>query len=169
MFVRDREEQLLKLLQTSDTPVTGKELADKLCSSRQLIVQLVKKLREQGFTVLSSVRGYYLEKQKRARKIVTVKHAAEDIGDELRTITSRGGRVIDVIVRHPVYGEIRGELNLENDEDISRFLALLKGSSGVPLLSLSSDGIHMHTIEAKDEETLRRIIQALDDKEYLLK
>ncbi|HAA86526.1 MAG TPA: transcription repressor NadR [Kosmotogaceae bacterium] len=169
MYVHEKKEELLRLLQTRDTPVTGKELADYLGSSRQLIVQLVKKLREEGFTVLSSVRGYYLEKQKRVRKIVSVKHTAEDIGDELRTITSRGGRVIDVVVRHPVYGEIRGDLSLENDEDISRFLALLKGSSGVPLLSLSSDGIHMHTIEARDEKTLRRIVQALDEKGYLLK
>ncbi len=164
-----RMEEVLSFLRKQRRTLTGREISEKLGISRQLVVQLIKRAREMGYRITSSVSGYSLDEQKPARRVVVVKHGSDDIGDELRTIVSEGARVIDVIVRHPVYGEIKGNLDLETDEDISRFLALLKGSGGVPLLSLSKDGVHMHTIEAPDQSVVDRIVQKLDEKGYLLK
>ncbi len=164
-----RISEIVELLRSRGDAVTGNEIAKQLGISRQLVVQLIRRAREEGFRIISSVKGYSLKERQLARRVIVVQHAAEDIGDELRTIVAEGARVIDVIVRHPVYGEIKGDLNLETDEDVSRFLALLRGSGGAPLLSLSKDGVHMHTIEAADQHVIDRIVQMLDEKGYLLK
>ena len=39
-------------------------------------------------------------------------HTIDELKSELELIISYGGKVIDVVVEHPVYGEIRVVLNL---------------------------------------------------------
>ncbi len=162
-----RLEMVLEILQNNSRPVKGGELAILTGVSRQMIVKYIEKLRETGYAVESSPRGYFLTRERGLRMVLPVKHSDSAIYDELSTIISQGGRVLDVIIIHPVYGEIRGELNLFNMDDLNRFIAALKSCSAVPLLNLSQDGVHLHTIEADSRETLERVKTALANKGYL--
>ena len=89
--------------------------------------------------------------------VVSVKHDEEEIYDELWEIIKAGGHVVDVSVIHAVLGELKGKLDLSTIDDLNRFIAALKASNAVPLLSLSKDGVHLHTIEADSHESLERI------------
>jgi Predicted small molecule binding protein (contains 3H domain) len=85
----------------------------------------------------------------------------------LTTIADLGGKIIDVIVEHPLYGEIRGSLEISSRLDVDEFMRNLKKAKAEPLSSLTG-GIHIHTIEVKDEEAFERITEALKKKKYLI-
>ena len=162
------ENRILKILEKSGEPVTGQQLAEMLGVARQTVVQHVALLRSRGYEIISTPRGYIMGRSPKGfRRLIAVKHGMKDIREELTIIVQNGGRVVDVIVEHPVYGEIRGNLNISTMDDVERFIASMKSSEAVPLLTLSK-GIHLHTIEANDEETLDRIVQALEKKGILL-
>lgn len=164
----EREERLKKLaliLENSQGPVSGVHLAEELGISRQAIVQDISILRERGNSVLATSRGYVLRGRNR-RRTFAVRHGLEQISDELNLIIGAGGRVLDVVIDHPVYGEIRGNLDLGSKEDAARFVNMLKSSGQSPLLSLSN-GFHIHTVEAPDEQTLDAIERALLEKGFL--
>ena len=95
-----------------------------------------------------------------------LRHRPEDVREELLAIVEMGGRVIDVIVDHPVYGELKGNIDAGTPEEVHRFVNLLE-STGRGTLSSLSGGFHLHTIEAKDTETLDRIESVLGEKGFL--
>lgn len=161
----ERLKQLARILGDSEEPVSGSNLAAELGISRQAIVQDIALLRESGHTVLATSRGYVL-RGRSLRRAFAVRHEPEEIAEELNTIIAAGGRVLDVVVDHPVYGEIRGNLDLASREDTARFVNMLKSSGQLPLLSLSK-GFHIHTVEAPDEQTLDAIERALLEKGFL--
>jgi transcriptional regulator of NAD metabolism len=164
----EREERLNRLiimLGDSPGPVSGLLLAEEFGISRQAVVQDIALLRERGNSILATPRGYVL-RGKSLRRTFAVRHGLEQIADELNTIISAGGRVLDVVVDHPVYGEIRGNLDLGSREDVARFVNMLKSSGQSPLLSLSN-GFHMHTVEADDGQTLDAVERALVGKGFL--
>ncbi|MCD6253854.1 MAG: transcription repressor NadR [Thermotogae bacterium] len=159
---------ILDNLRESREPVTGTELAQRVGASRQTIVQYIAILKSRGYDIWSTPRGYVLnESSQGIRKLVAVKHDVEQIREELETVVQHGGKVLDVMVEHPVYGEIRGNLNVSSSDDIERFMALLKSSNAEPLLVLSK-GVHIHTIEAPDEATMKKVLEALRTKGLLL-
>ncbi|AKI97563.1 transcription repressor NadR [Kosmotoga pacifica] len=161
-----KEDHVLQILKNSQLPVTGNMLSEKLNVSRQMIVQYIASLRAKGHRIVSSPKGYLLARESESvKKLVAVKHSEEEIYQELLAIVKAGGKILDVIVEHPVYGEIRGILDIESEEDIVRFIGRLKASNAVPLLELSG-GVHLHTLETKDEATMRRVLNAI--KEYLI-
>jgi len=82
-------------------------------------------------------------------------------------VVRKGGRVVDVIVEHPVYGEIRGMIDVSNEDEVLKFLNLMRASKTEPLLVLSG-GVHLHTIEAPDEGTLDEIVEELRKKGFLI-
>ena len=73
----------------------------------------------------------------------------------------------DVIVEHPIYGEIIGELHIRSRYDVELFLKKIAEKKVQPLLRLT-DGIHLHTIKCKDIETKNRIINVLKLKNIML-
>lgn len=164
----ERERRLGKLaevLTKSDGPTSGAELAELFGISRQAVVQDIAILRDRGLPVMATARGY-VHREAKPRRVFPVRHDTEDIVDELNTMIEAGGRVIDVVVDHPVYGEIRGNLDLASREEVARFVNILKSTGQSPLLTLSR-GFHAHTVEADDETTLDAIEKALVDKGYL--
>ncbi|HPC75724.1 MAG: transcription repressor NadR [Thermovirgaceae bacterium] len=166
MTERERRlEKLAQVLTESDDPRSGAELAKLFNVSRQAIVQDVALLRDRGLRVLATARGY-VHREAKPRRIFPVRHGVEEIADELNTMIEAGGRVIDVVVDHPVYGEIQGNLDLASREDVARFVNILRSTGQSPLLSLSR-GFHAHTVEADDDMTLDAIEKALADKGYL--
>jgi len=162
---KERLKQLAHILENSGGPVSGVHLAAELGISRQAIVQDIALLRDRGNSILATSRGYVL-REKNQRRTFAVRHDAEQIAEELNTIIAAGGRVLDVVFDHPVYGEIRGNLDLGSKEDTVRFVNMLKSSGQSPLLSLSN-GFHIHTVEAPDEQTLDAVERALLEKGFL--
>jgi len=168
MLKTKRYEKILELLLNSDSEINGQALADKFDVSRQIIVNDIARLRNEGVAIRSTSRGYIIDRKKGIRKIIAVKHRTEDIKEELEIIINNGGRVLDVMIEHPVYGEFKGEISVSNEDEMMKFLALIKGSQAKALLSLSEDGVHLHTIEVEDEDKYGIILEKLNKKGFLI-
>lgn len=164
-----RLKRIIDILSKKQTPVSGTSLTKKLDVSRQMIVKDISLLRTRGYEIRSTSRGYIYYPNKKIRRMIVVSHEPKRIGEELRLIVNNYGRVLDVIIEHPVYGELKGRIDVGSEEDVSRFLARLRGSSAFPLLRLSTEGIHIHTIEVDNEEHFKRILKKLDEAGFLVK
>lgn len=165
----ERREKLIEILKASKEPISGSELSKRLLVSRQVIVQDIALLRAVNKNILSTTKGYilyYQEKQK-VNRCFLVKHTTEQIEDELCTIVDNGGKVLDVIVTHDIYGEISTNLIITTRQDVYDFVNKVKTKNIQPLKELT-DGVHLHTVEADSEKILDRIETALKDKKYLL-
>ena len=163
----DRKTRIMEIISSSDKPVSASKIAKELGVSRQIIVGDVALLRASGEDITATPRGYILETN-RSNYTIAVKHNNDQLEEELNTIVDLGGKVEDVIVEHPLYGEIKGNLHIYSRYDVSKFMSAVKDRDVTPL-SLLTDGVHLHTITAPDEETLERIKEALDEKNILLK
>jgi len=109
--MRENMKKILEILSNSKEPVKGKDLAEIIGVSRQAIVQYISVLKTKGYKIFSTRDGYILENSKdKVRKMVAVKHSSEEIYNELLKIVKAGVKCINVIVEHPVYGEITGRL-----------------------------------------------------------
>ena len=167
----ERREKIIEYLNGSKKPLSGAYLAKKLNVSRQVIVQDIAILRAEGKEIMATPQGYIIPDyslNKSFSRIIACVHNSEQVEDELKTIIAVGGKIIDVIVEHPLYGELKGLLMLSSIYDAEGFVRRLKGSRGEPLLVLTK-GVHLHTIEAESEEKLNIIEEELDKKGYLLK
>jgi transcriptional regulator of NAD metabolism len=166
---KERRELLIKLLTESREPISGTELAKKLGVSRQVIVQDIALLRAVNKNILSTTKGYmiYLQEEQKVNRAFLVKHTTDEIEDELCTIVDNGGKVLNVIVSHDLYGEIAADLIIKNRQDVYDFVKHVKSKNTVPLKELT-DGIHLHTVEADSEEILDKIEAALKTKKYLV-
>lgn len=165
---KKRRERIVELIRGSRTPISGRELAQKLSVSRQVIVQDIALLRAENIDIVSTTRGYlvYPEQGQCQRKFY-VRHDDEHMEDELLTIIDQGGRVKDVTVKHPAYGEIKAELSLRTRQDVYDFIDKVKKKEMIPLNKLTNE-FHYHTVEADTEEILDKIGHELRFKNYLL-
>ena len=164
-----RRAELLSMLRTADEPISGTALAGHFNVSRQVIVQDVALLRASDAEIFSTPKGYilYQSKKETLSRRFYVSHSGEEMEEEMNMIVDMGGRIKDVIVIHPVYGELRGELNLSSRLDVAGFLDKIHSQKGIPLLEISN-GRHIHTIEAPAEEILDRIHQKLAEIGFLI-
>jgi uncharacterized protein len=150
--------------------IPGDALARDLGVSRQVIVQDVAVLRAGGLDIVATVRGYLLAASSgasAARRVITVRHAPDAAVEELTALVDTGARVIDVIVVHPVYGELRAELDLRSRRDVQLW-AERCAETGARLLSELTDGTHIHTLEADQEHILDAAEEALRRLGYLV-
>jgi len=165
----ERRSRILELLQAASRPVTGAELAQQLGTSRQIIVQDIAVLRAAGEEIFASPRGYHVLPRPHGayRAVVAVRHTREQTEDELTALVDTGVEVLDVIVEHPMYGEMRGGLELASRDDVQEFTAQLN-DTGAPLLSQMTGGLHLHTLEARRPELLERARETLRRRGYLV-
>lgn len=165
-----RRRALLGILREAGGPVPGGRLAAELGVSRQVIVQDVAVLRAAGEPILATPRGYVWAEplpHYACRRVIAVNHGPEDIEAELTAVCDLGGRVVDVIVEHPVYGELRGLVMTASRADVQEFVENLRESGAAPLLVLTG-GPHLHTIEAPSEERLEAILRCLNELGFLM-
>lgn len=169
MEANERRSTIIKLLNDIEGPISGSELATKFGVTRQVIVQDIAILRAQSGNILSTSKGYMLQKTlpNYPRRVFAVKHEREEIEDELNTIIDFGGTVIDVIVAHPIYETITCNLLLKSRQDIKGFIKQLETYQTVPLMRLTH-GEHYHTVEAENTHILDQIEASLKEKGYLL-
>lgn len=165
----DRKEKIIEEIKKSDKPISASTLAKKLGVSRQIIVGDVALIRASGTNIIATPRGYILDsKQQNKTYTIAVNHSQEQMADELYTIVDLGGCAIDVIVDHPVYGQLTGKLHLSSRYDVDQFIKKVNNNQAKPLSQLTN-GLHLHTIQCPNEDTYQRIVSALDEKGYLFK
>ena len=167
MTGEERRQGLIHTIMEASQPVSGKKLAMKYEVSRQVIVQDIALLRAANYEILSTSKGYLMQKMPRVQKIITVVHGDEQIEDELNTIVDMGGFVLDVFVEHGVYGSLRAPMSIYSRKDVKKFMEKLATGESKPLNNLTS-GIHSHTIQAYCEEDMEQIIEELKKKGYYL-
>lgn len=162
-------QQLLDMLLSVKDPIKGQVLAERLNVSRQAVVQYIAIIRASGVNVIATHTGYMIPKlPEKAENIKTIYsiHSDEHIKDELEIIVDMGGKIIDVIVEHPVYGEIICPLNIKSRYEIDNFLAELDKYNAKPL-SVLTEGKHRHTIEVPNDEVYQLIINKLKEKKFI--
>ncbi len=172
MDSKNRRMSLLDMLKTAGVPVTGTALARELGVSRQVIVGDIAILRAGGANIYATPQGYILPDamQHPAAIVATLacRHGWDKLFNELAIIIDNGGKVLDVVVEHPVYGEMRANLMLSSRRELSEFLRKLTDSGAEPL-SIVTGGVHLHTIQVPSEEVLQKIQQQLKEEEILMK
>jgi len=158
----DRRKYIRNILLKSHEPQKGQHLADNLGVTRQVIVKDIAILRAEGNNIIATPEGYLCptELSECVTRIIAVSHKKEDIRDELQCIVKFGGRVKDVIIEHPLYGQITAMLMIKTLFDIQNFTKRLEEYGAEPLLKLTN-GVHLHTIEADNEEIMNQIISEL--------
>lgn len=165
-----RREKIIDLLNQSSRPVSGAEIAKQMGVSRQVVVQDIALLRAVNKNILSTNKGYVLynpDRVKNFRRTVAVYHEDEAMQDELYAIVDCGGKVLDVVVEHSVYGQITCDLILKNRQDVDEFMKKIGSCKSQSLLTLTG-GKHFHTIEAETEQTLDIIEERLRSRGYLV-
>jgi uncharacterized protein len=165
-----RRQALLSLLHQRGEPVTGSELASRFQVSRQAIVQDIAILRASGSQILATPQGYLIPRASQGNccyAVVTCTHDRHRIEEELSIVVDLGGKALDVIVEHPIYGELRGSLMIASRRDLGLFLDKLRETEANPL-SFLTGGIHMHTLEAPDAAVMAEITAALRRAGFLV-
>ena len=157
---KDRREQIIQILQDSDTPVSGSALARTLGVSRQVIVQDIALLRANGRNILSTNLGYLLQEAARAQRVYKVYHTDEQTEEEMNLIVDLGGCVEDIFVYHKTYGVVRAELHLRSRRQVQEHVRMLKSGKSTSLMNVTS-GYHYHTVTADSEEVLDQIFDEL--------
>lgn len=168
---QNRKEAILQLLKESSKALNGQTLAEHFHVTRQVIVQDIAILRADGATILSTNRGYIYKETAvppYVHKLFKVKHKEEDMGQELLAIVDNGGRVQNILIDHPVYGEIETLLKISCRRDVQHFLEQVENSDFRPLSELT-DGVHYHLVEAENKQDLHYVEEALDQLGYLVK
>lgn len=165
----ERREQIIAMLTGSEKSITATDLASHFGVTRQIIVSDIAILRAQGHKITAAKSGYSLEKENSGRVIESIlcRHSEEEVSKELYTVVDNGGYVIDVIVEHPVYGQLSGELNLRSRFDVDEFVKRVKESGASQLCDLTG-GLHIHTLSLPDKGAYERITAKLREDGILI-
>ena len=167
MNAAQRRSQILQLLRESRRPLSASALAGGLGVSRQIIVGDVALLRAAGADITATPRGYVILSPSGLVRRVAVRHRPDQMEEELTLMVDQGCTVLDVMVEHPVYGQLTGRLDLSSRYDVKEFIRKVSESRSHPLSALT-DGIHLHTLSCPDEEAWQRVRQALEQAGFLL-
>jgi uncharacterized protein len=162
------------VLRKNDKPMPGAQLARRFRTSRQIIVQDIALLRASGEPIQSTSRGYVLWRPVTEsgtgigyRSTIVSRHGKGECEDELMALVDLGVRILDVVVEHPIYGEIRRPLMIQSPQDVREFMERLV-CSGAELLCELTGGTHAHTIEAPREDLLERARKVLLARGFLV-
>ena len=168
MEAASRRQAILDRLRTADRPVSASALAAGLNVSRQIIVGDIALLRAGGAEISATPRGYVLPRATDGiTRTIACRHTLAQTGQELDILVDNGCTVLDVIVEHPVYGQLTGQLQISSRYDVERFLARIRDSDAAPL-SMLTGGLHLHTLCCPNEDAYTRACAALKAAGLLL-
>lgn len=165
-----RRKGIIALLTSRSEPITGANLADEFKVSRQVIVQDITVLRASGYKIVATPRGYYLEKddsEKLIKTFTSIHDGLDRMYEELELIIDYGATVVNVIVEHPVYGEIICPLAISTKEHLKEFMENVKNNEAMPLSTLTG-GMHLHTIEVESERMYEAIMKELRERDFVV-
>ena len=160
----NRKQELLALLKGAKEAMNGQSLAEHFGVTRQIIVQDIALLRADGAQIISTNRGYIYKSSddnSYVRRLFKVNHKVSDMEDELLAIVDNGGRIQNIMIDHPVYGEIQTLLKLTCLDQAS--------SNDFRPLSDLTNGVNYHLVEADSEQDIDYIEEALNHLGFLVK
>ena len=163
-----RRDRIIQILDQEKKAISASRLAEQFHVSRQIIVGDIALLRASGQNILSTPRGYMMEQttQQFIHRIAC-QHTSKDMKKELYLIVDLGCTVIDVIVEHPIYGELIGSLQLSCRYDVDQYIARCEKYDAQPL-SLLTEGVHLHTISCPDETVYQTLLDQLKKENILI-
>lgn len=165
MHAAERRQAILNILQNAPQPVSASALAGRLAVSRQIIVGDIALLRAAGQEITATARGYVIPAQNGLLRRIACIHSAEETRDELDAMVDCGCTVVDVIVEHPVYGQLTAPLHLSSRLDVDQFMKRMDGAA--PLSQLTG-GVHLHTLSCPDETAYEHLLQLLRQRGFLV-
>lgn len=171
MDAQTRRIAICEAIEQNHEPVSASLLAKKFGVSRQIVVGDVALLRAAGKHIIATPRGYvfqHIDAQEGIERTIAVMHNENQLPEEIYTIVDMGGSLIDVIVEHPLYGQLCGNLHISSRYDADKFFEHCNSSEAKPLSNLTN-GLHLHTVHCPDEGVFQRILKALDEKGFLYK
>jgi transcriptional regulator of NAD metabolism len=150
-----RRQRVLELLREARRSITGSELSASLGVSRQAIVNDMAILRAAGEPIGGSPQGYRWRGEQMSGVFATLacRHDREGCQKELETLVAHGVAVLDVVVDHQLYGEVRADMNVWTHRDVQRYMEVLHTSPVEPLSALTG-GVHAHHVRAPDDVAL---------------
>jgi transcriptional regulator of NAD metabolism len=169
MTAKERRNEINNILAAAEEPVSASMLAQGLNVSRQIIVGDVALLRAAGVGIIATPRGYILTPETTGVKhtIACLHSGNEAMEAELNLIVDCGCSALDVIVDHPVYGQLTGQLSLSSRYDVEQFKQRMEEANAMPLSTLT-EGIHLHTISCPNEAAFQRVKKKLRELGILL-
>ena len=169
MNAKVRRRAILARLKHENGPVNATALAKEHGVSRQIIVGDIALLRAGGEPISATPRGYLLDRENAGElHTVAVRHTTQEMERELQICVDNGCTVLDVVVEHPVYGQLVGQLQLSSRYDVEQFLNRSRSGAARPLSDLTG-GIHLHRLLCPDEAAYQRVCRQLDEAGFLLK
>lgn len=163
----ERREKIVEYIMESNEPISGTRLAEIFDVSRQVIVQDMALIRANGMDVISTHKGYVLHIQKNASRVFHVNHTDDELEKELCMIVDMGGKVVNVMVDHKVYGKLEAELQINSRRKVQDFMDDMKYGKSSPLKNITSNE-HAHLVEAENEEVLDMIEKNLQEMGILV-
>lgn len=167
----ERRNMLLSLLKSSTVPITGSRLAQIANVSRQVIVGDITLLKARDEPIIATSQGYMYMNinpiNQTVEKTIACVHTREQAEEELNILVDHGITVKDVKVEHPVYGDLTASIMVSNRQEVRAFLEKLSKTNASLLADLTS-GIHLHTLMAPSEDTIKKAEEALNAAGILL-
>ncbi|MFV8826874.1 transcription repressor NadR [Alkalihalobacterium sp. APHAB7] len=167
----ERRKLIVSWLKTTSTPITGNELAEKTGVSRQVIVQDISILKARNYPLIATAQGYmYIkptQEEQTVKQVIACQHSPEETEEELFLLVDNRVTIRDVMIEHPIYGDLTGSLMLNNRNDVKLFIEKMRNTKAA-LLSELTEGVHLHTIEADRMEHIEAAIEALKQRGFLL-
>ncbi len=166
----ERRAHLLNMLRESKELVKAAEMARTTGVSRQVIVQDIALLRARKEPIIATPQGYvYLPQQvsQGVQKVIMSRHLQGDAEKELNILVDHGVYVLDVGIEHSVYGRIFRPLKIKTRLDVKNFIKKLADTEA-SLLSSLTNGLHLHTLEAPNQEVLDQACAELAKQGFLI-
>jgi len=167
MDAQQRRQLVARRLREAEGPLSAAALARELSVSRQIIVGDVALLRAGGLDITATPRGYLLPRPPAGIACTfACRHRADQMEEELNAIVDQGCTVLDVVVEHPIYGQLTGPLRLSSRYEVAQFVTRCREESAAPLSQLT-EGVHLHTVLCPDQGAADRVKAALEHLDFL--
>ena len=155
MTAIERRNAIYQVL-SADTPISATALAGRFGVTRQVVVGDIALLRAEGRSVIATPRGYIIPVPDGFVRTIACVHNAQQTRDELNAMVDCGCTVIDVVVEHPVYGQLTAPLAISSRYDVEQFIEKMAAASASPLSALT-EGVHLHTLSCPDEAVFNHL------------
>ncbi|MDE6957052.1 MAG: transcription repressor NadR [Lachnospiraceae bacterium] len=166
MKAAERRKAIVNLLLSEQEAISGSVLSERFGVSRQIIVQDITVLKGLDYDILSTHRGYIMQKSPLKERVLKLHHTTEQTEEELSLIVKLGGTVVDVFVWHKVYGKMEAKLNIFSNLQVKQFIEGVRTGKSSELMNITG-GYHYHTIRAESEEILNQIERVLEECGYI--
>ena len=167
MTAAQRRSAIYDQLTAAQTPISATALAQQFSVTRQVVVGDIALLRAEGHSITATPRGYMIPAETGLRRTIACHHSGEDTQKELFAMVDCGCTVVDVIVEHPVYGQLTAPLALSSRYDVEQFIHRMKTSHAQPISALTG-GVHLHTLSCPDETAYEHLLQLLRQRGFLV-